>query len=104
MSYFLLAVLVMTAVTYFTRAVPFLFFAKRQPPSLLGFLQKYLPPVVMVILVFASYKDIDYGAAPFGIPALVAGALTALLHFWKRNVLLSIVGGMALYMALIRVL
>lgn len=104
MSYFLLAVLVMTAVTYFTRAVPFLFFAKRQPPSLLGFLQKYLPPVVMVILVFASYKDIDYGAAPFGIPALVAGALTALLHFWKRNVLLSIVGGTALYMALIRVL
>ncbi|MEN6499152.1 MAG: AzlD domain-containing protein, partial [Rectinema sp.] len=37
-------------------------------------------------------------------PALVAGALTALLHFWKRNVLLSIVGGTALYMALIRVL
>jgi len=104
MSYFLLAVLVMTAVTYFTRAVPFLFFAKRQPPSLLGFLQKYMPPVVMAILVFASYKDIDYGAAPFGIPALVAGATTAVLHFWKRNVLLSIVGGTALYMALIRIL
>jgi len=104
MSYFLLAVLVMTAITYFTRAVPFLFFAKRQPPPLLGFLQKYLPPVVMAILVFASYKDIDYGAASFGIPALVAGAATALLHFWKRNVLLSIVGGTALYMALIRIM
>jgi len=104
MSYFLLAVLVMTAITYFTRAVPFLFFAKRQPPPLLGFLQKYLPPVVMAILVFASYKDIDYKAASFGIPALVAGAATALLHFWKRNVLLSIVGGTALYMALIRIM
>jgi len=104
MSYVLLAVAVMTAVAYVTRAVPFLFFAKRQPPSLLGFLQKYMPPVVMAILVFASYKDIDYGAAPFGVPALVAGAATAVLHFWKRNVLLSIVGGTALYMALIRIL
>ncbi len=104
MTYFLLAVVVMTAVTYFTRAVPFLFFAKRQPPPLLDFLQRYMPPVVMAILVFASYKDIDYRAAPFGVPALVAGAVTAVLHFWKRNVLLSIVGGTALYMALIRVL
>jgi branched-subunit amino acid transport protein AzlD len=104
MSNLLLAVAVMTAVTYFTRALPFLFFAKRRPPPVLGFLQKYMPPVVMAILVFASYKDIDYGAAPFGIPALIAGAATAALHFWKRNVLLSIVGGTALYMALIRML
>ncbi len=104
MIYFLLVVLVMTAVTYFTRAVPFIFFSKRQPPPLLNYLQRFLPPVVMVVLVFASYKDIDFGAAPHGIPALVAGLITATLHFWKRNVLMSIIGGTALYMVLIRLM
>lgn len=104
MTYLLLVVLVMTAVTYFTRAVPFIFFSKRQPPPFLDYLQRFLPPVVMVVLVFASYKDIDFGAAPHGLPALAAGLVTAALHFWKRNVLVSIIGGTALYMVLVRVM
>ncbi|HOV95065.1 MAG TPA: AzlD domain-containing protein [Spirochaetales bacterium] len=101
LTYLLLVVLVMTLATYFTRAMPFLFFSKRKPPAFLNYLQRLMPPVVMVVLVFASYKDIDFRAAPHGVPALIAGALTAGLHFWKRNTLLSIAGGTALYMVLI---
>jgi branched-subunit amino acid transport protein AzlD len=97
-------VVIMALVTYFTRAVPFLFFSNKKPPAFLDYLQRYIPPVVMTILVFASYKDIEFTQAPFGIPAAAAGVLTALLHFWKRNVLVSIVGGTAVYMVLIRVL
>lgn len=104
MTYLILVVITMTAITYFTRAVPFLFFARRQPPAILDYLQKYLPPIVMVVLVFASYKDIDFGTAPHGIPALAAGLLTAALHLWKRNVLISIAGGTAIYMVLIRLI
>ena len=104
LTYLLLVVLVMTLATYFTRAMPFLFFSKRKPPAFLNYLQRLMPAVVMVVLVFASYKDIDFGAPPYGIPALAAGALTAGLHFWKRNTLLSIAGGTALYMLLIRVI
>lgn len=102
MSRLLLAVLVMTAATLFTRAVPFIFFAKRKPPAFLDYLQIYLPPVVMSLLVFASLKDTNLTEAPWGIPSLVGAALTALLHLWKRNVLLSIAAGTALYMVLIR--
>jgi len=104
MTHFLLVTGIMTAVTYFTRAVPFLFFSKREPPPALRYLQRYLPLVVMLVLVFSSYKDIDFHATPYGIPALIAGTVTAILHFWKRNVLISIIGGTALYMILIRVL
>lgn len=104
MIYLLFVVLVMAAVTYFTRAVPFVFFSKRRPPPLLNYLQRFLPPVVMLVLVVASYKDIDFSAAPYGIPALAAGLVTAALHFWKRNVLMSIIGGTALYMVLIRLM
>jgi branched-subunit amino acid transport protein AzlD len=104
MTYFVLVCLVMGLVTYFTRALPFLFFSARKPPELMDFLQKYLPAVVMAILVFSMYKDIDFSAAPYGIPALVAGAITALLHLWKRNVLLSIGAGTAVYMIFIRMI
>lgn len=104
MTYFVLVCLVMGLVTYFTRALPFLFFSVRKPPELMDFLQKYLPAVVMAILVFSMYKNIDFSAAPYGIPALVAGAITALLHLWKRNVLLSIGAGTAVYMIFIRMI
>ena len=39
MTYFVLVCLVMGLVTYFTRALPFLFFSVRKPPELMDFLQ-----------------------------------------------------------------
>ncbi len=102
MTRILLAVAVMAGVTLLTRAAPFLFFSKRKPPAVLDYLQRFIPPVVMTLLVLASFKDIRFAEAPHGLPALLGAAATALLHFWKRNVLLSIAGGTALYMILIR--
>jgi branched-subunit amino acid transport protein AzlD len=98
----LLIVLVMTLVTFFTRAVPFMFFSKKDPPQFFSYLQIYIPPVVMLILVFSSYKNYSFTIFSDGGPAVIAGLATALVHFWKRNVLLSIVGGTVLYMLLIR--
>jgi branched-subunit amino acid transport protein AzlD len=104
MSRLLLTVLVMTAVTILTRATPFLFFSRRKPPAFLGFLQVYAPPVIMSLLVLSAIKDIPFGEAPYGIPAIAGVALSATLHLWKRNVLLSIAGATTLYMVLIRIL
>jgi branched-subunit amino acid transport protein AzlD len=104
MSRLLLAVLVMTAVTILTRAAPFLFFSRRNPPAFLGFLQVYAPPVIMSLLVLGSLKDVPFTEAPYGIPAVAGVVLSAALHLWKRNVLLSIAGATTLYMVLIRIL
>ena len=41
-------------------------------------------------------------AAPHGIPELLAILAVVLLHRWRGNVLLSIAGGTALYMALVQ--
>ncbi len=98
----LLIVLVMTLVTFFTRAVPFMFFSRKDPPQLFSYLQTYIPPVVMLILVFSSYKNYTFSVFSDGGPAVIAGLATALVHVWKRNVLLSIAGGTVLYMMLIR--
>jgi branched-subunit amino acid transport protein AzlD len=104
MSRLFLAVLVMTAVTILTRATPFLFFSHKKPPVFLGFLQVYAPPVIMTLLVLGALKDVPFNESPYGIPALAGVALSAALHLWKRNVLVSIAGATALYMVLIRIL
>ena len=102
MSRVLLAVLAMAAVTLATRAAPFLFFARRRPPAFLDYLQRFIPPLVMSLLVLASFKDLRFAEPPHGLPALLGAAATALLHLARRNTLLSIAGGTALYMVLIR--
>lgn len=42
-------------------------------------------------------------AAPHGLPELISIAVITALHLWKRNVLLSIGVGTALYMVLVQV-
>lgn len=104
MTRVLLTVAAMAAVTVLTRAAPFLFFSRRKPPAALDYLQAYLPPALMTILVLSAFKDIRWADAPHGIPALAGAVATAALHLWRRNVLLSIACGTAVYMVLLRAL
>ncbi len=94
---------VMVAATVATRALPFLVFRDRRVPGFVPFLATYGPPAILTILTLYCFKDVDWAAAPHGAPELSAAALTAFLHLWRRNTLVSIVGGTALYMVLIRV-
>ena len=104
MSFYALgAILAMAAVTLFCRAAPFIFFRKRRPPAVVDFLQAYIPPMIMTVLVVGSYKAVSFAKAPYGLPELVSGLAVAGLHLWRRNTMLSILGGTALYMVLIRI-
>lgn len=80
----------------------------------LGFIEKVAPPVCMTVLAFnalasplkTAFEKFAYGPAFNAealtgvLPLLAASALTAALHLWKRNALLSICGGTALFMVL----
>jgi branched-subunit amino acid transport protein AzlD len=103
-SYVLGAVLAMAAVTVACRATPFVFFRKRRPPKIVDYLQRYIPPMIMTVLVLGSYKTTSFAAPRDWVPGIAAGFAVAALHLWKRNTLLSILGGTALYMILIRVM
>jgi branched-subunit amino acid transport protein AzlD len=100
----LLAVAVMAAVILGCRAAPFLLFANRKAPGALAFVEKYMPPVAMTVLAVSSYASLNWTEAPHGLPELAAGFFVVLAHLWKRNALLSIFGGTAFYMALMRFL
>ena len=92
---------VMAVVTILLRFLPFLVFRKETPPYI-AYLGKVLPPAIIGMLVIYCLKDTVVTAAPFGAPELIAGALVVVLQAWKRNSLLSILSGTAVYMLLIQ--
>lgn len=99
----LLIILVVAATTFATRLVPFLLFPKgREIPGIIQYLGRVLTPAVIGMLVIYCLKSVSLISAPHGIPELIAVAVTAGLHVWKRNNLLSIGVGTVLYMFLIQ--
>jgi branched-subunit amino acid transport protein AzlD len=106
----LLMTFVMGAVIFFCRAFPFLFFGKRKGTggkaleTFLSLVEKTAPPVAMTVLAFNAMGGTIKDDPGLSIPVLAASAFTALVHLWKRNSLLSIAGGVLLYMILGRYL
>ena len=88
--------------TMLTRFAPFLVLRSRELPPWVAYLGKTPPCAVMGLLVVYCLKNVDLTSHPFGIPELASVAVVAALHVWKRSTLLSIAGGTALYMLLIR--
>ena len=100
-----LIVVVVSLVTIGLRFLPFFVFgAKRTTPEFITYLGKILPYAIMGMLVVYCLKGISITAAPYGMPELIACAMVVLLHLWKRNTLISIVGGTACYMLLVQVI
>ena len=97
----LLTVLALALGIQMTRWLPFWLFRK-EPPAVVSYLGGVLPCATMGLLVVYCLKGVDVLAPPHGVPELMAIAAVAALHRWKGNVLLSIAGGTALYMALVQ--
>ncbi len=86
-----------------TRVTPFLLFPQNKPlPRMIVYLGRVLPPAMMGLLVVYCFKDAAFFSFPFALPELIAGAAVAALQLWRRNVLLSIGVGTALYMVLVQ--
>ncbi len=96
-TYLLGAIAIMTAATFATRAAPFLLLRRSEHPLLL-YLGRYLPPAVMTLLVIYSVRQLPFMEFGAGAAHVLAMALTALLHLWRGNALLSIAAGTGLFM------
>lgn len=98
-TFWMVAVIALT--TAVLRFLPFVVFRKKTPEPVL-YLGRVLPYAIMAMLVVYCLKDISFIAAPYGIPSILSVILVVLLHKWKHNTLLSILGGTVLYMVLMR--
>lgn len=100
----IMLIAVCAAVTFSTRALPFVLFgAKRQMPESVSKILGALPPAIIAVLVIYCIKG-DVTAPGAGtIASLLGIACAAVLQLWKKNILLSISCSTVLYMVLIRI-
>lgn len=85
------------------RFLPFLIWSgSRSVPPIIDRLGHVLPYAMMGLLVVYCLKDISFAAASGFLPPLIACAVVVLLHIWRRNTLISIIGGTVCYMLLVQ--
>ena len=101
----ILIVAVVAIVTIALRFLPFFIFGgKRETPEVILYLGKVLPYAIMGMLVVYCLRSIPTGTFVEGTVQLFACGVVVFLHLWKRNTLLSIIGGTAVYMFLVQIL
>lgn len=84
------AVAVSAVITWALRALPFAALAPLRTSATVHFLGERMPVGVMVILAVYTLHDTEAAACA---PTALSLAATVGLHLWKRNPVLSIIGG-----------
>lgn len=98
----LLIIAICAICTFAERLLPFVIFGDREVPSPIRYLGNMLPLAVMATLVVYCLRHISFSEAGLFLPQLICVAVTALLHFWRKNTMLSVVCGTVLYMVLVQ--
>lgn len=101
-SYLVSAIILATLMTYTTRVIPFILFAKKEPSPLIKYIEWNMPVMIMVILVFYALKDVQWALYPYGIAELIGIAITIISYLKYKNALLSIFLATVIYMILIQ--
>ena len=99
-AYLLAAVAVSGAVTWALRALPFTALAPLRASRTVRYLSTRMPAGVMVILLVYCLRDTTVGRPGQALAPFAALAATVALHLWRRNALLSILGGTAVSVVL----
>ncbi len=87
--------------TMLTRFLPFIIFSENKKiPAFIQYIGRFLPSAVFGMLVIYCLKDISILSSSHGLPEFISIIVTAALHLWKRQMLLSIAGGTICYMLL----
>ena len=106
-EYLLILTVVTAGVTFLLRALPFLFFGTgKRPPALILSIGSVLSPAAIAMLVVYCFACYVHERPPvdhmFGLAELLAAIVVVSLQMWKRNPLLSILTGTAVYMTLVQ--
>ena len=98
-----LLVAVVASATALIRFLPFVVVGGWRPtPKFVVYLAGVLPCAIMAMLVVYCLRGVDLLGPTHGLPELIAAVAVVGLHCWKKNTLLSIAAGTALYMVLVQ--
>lgn len=99
----IITIVIIFLATIIMRFLPFVAFPENKPtPRFIQYLGKYLPGAVFGLLIVFALKDVTILEGSHGFPELIAIAVTALLHLWKKQMIISISGGTICYMLLVQ--
>lgn len=103
--YSLYIILVISLVTIILRVGPALIFPPDKPtPPILVYLGQVMPIAVIAMLIVFCFRNINVMQYPYGLPELIAGAVTAVSYLIKRSTLISILLGTVTYMVLVQLI
>jgi Predicted branched-chain amino acid permeases (azaleucine resistance) len=89
--------------TLTTRFLPFIIFNNdKETPAYIKYLGYMLPPAVFGLLVVYALREVELTTVSGFVPEMLAVGLIVVLHYWKKNMLLSIAGGTIFYMILVQ--
>lgn len=86
------------------RFIPFVLFKGDSVPDIVKKLGVALPPAIMATLVVYCIRSTQWLEISSSIPVIAGVLSTALIHIWKKNTILSVFIGTAVYMILIYVM
>ena len=99
----LVTVGVIILATVIMRFLPFVLFPDNKPtPKFIHYLGVVLPGAVFGLLMVYALKGVNVLEGSHGIPELIAIAVTAGVHLWIKQLLLSISAGTICYMLLVQ--
>lgn len=93
----ILLITVIALVTFFTRVLPFIAFQNKSYP-IVEYLGDVLPYSIMAMLVIYCLKNVQLFSGNHGICEIIGVISVVVLHLWKKNTLISIIGGTIIYM------
>ncbi|WP_297643130.1 AzlD domain-containing protein [uncultured Gardnerella sp.] len=86
-----------------TRFAAFWIFPEsKKPPKIVRYLGSILPYAMSGLLLVYSLKTTNILSGSHGLPEAISLIVVALLHCWRKNMLLSIASGTITYMFLVQ--
>ncbi len=99
----MIVIAVMGLAVLATRIVPVLIFGRGEKvPEFILYLGRVVPYTAMGLLIVYCLRDVPVLEAPHGLPEAISLAVVTVTYLWKRNSILSVVIGTALYMFLVQ--
>ena len=84
------------------RILPYIIFANGKLPKIVKFYEKYFSFSLMAILFCLCLSTVKFSVYPHGFPEILTLLIVGALQFWKKNVILSLFLGTAIYLVIIR--
>ena len=99
----LITIAVISFGTLSMRFLPYIIFPVGKPtPRFVQYLGKVLPGAVFAMLLIYCFRNISFISGTYGLPELIAVAVTVAVHLLTKQMTLSMALGTIVYMILVQ--